>query len=741
MNWRKQPLSKKKMMRRPACTRKHADREPNHRLQTVSDISHELNRAVTFHRSGEIEKAEAGYRTVLGIDPKHPDALHLMGIIASQKGNYDTAVRMIRQAIQQFPDSDIYNTNLGNALARLNRIGEAVDAYMQALRINPDSVDAINNLATTLKESGRTDEALGYFKRALSINPDAVEVYNNMGNALTDLGQIEAAVDCFQKAIALKPDYAIAYNNMGTALKMRERFKEAIDSYSQSVSANPEYAEAFNNLGETLADMGKPDEAIPFFKKAIELKPVFDLATGNLFYALTRICDWQQLKELSPALDTFTANALKDGRCPPEDPFLNLARHDSPDLNFAVANAWSSMVNQRASRHGSDFVFKSRRTGRKKLVIGYLSNNFHDHPMAHLISRLLAVHNRNAVKVLCFSSGRDDGSDYRRRIIDGCDQFIDIRHLSHQAAARCIYEAKVDILVDLMGYTKGNRLEVCAHRPAPIQVRYLGMAGTTGSSFFDYLIADAVVVPEAYFPYYSEKIVHMPHCYQVNDGEQKASNQLFSRKDVGLPENQFVFCSFNQPYKIDPVIFRTWMNILQSVPESVLWLQGGNPVAEQNLKQAAAAHGVEKKRIIFAQRVGKTDHLRRLELVDLALDTRMVNGAATTSDALWAGVPVIAIKGTHFSSRMSASILNAAGLPELVVDNLDDYRSLAVGLAKHPEALEIKKRVLMDNLLATPLFDTQRFARLIEAAYERMWQVHCTNGQPEHIAIEDTQEP
>jgi protein O-GlcNAc transferase len=267
------------------------------------------------------------------------------------------------------------------------------------------------------------------------------------------------------------------------------------------------------------------------------------------------------------------------------------------------------------------------------------------------------------------------------------------------------------------------------------------MAGTTGSSFFDYLIADAVVVPEAYFPYYSEKIVHMPHCYQVNDGEQKASSQVVARKDVGLPENQFVFCSFNQPYKIDPVIFRTWMNILQSVPESVLWLQGGNPVAEQNLKQAAAAHGVEKKRIIFAQRVGKTDHLRRLELVDLALDTRMVNGAATTSDALWAGVPVIAIKGTHFSSRMSASILNAAGLPELVVDNLDDYRSLAVGLAKHPEALEIKKRVLMDNLLATPLFDTQRFARLIEAAYERMWQIYCTTGKPEHIAIEDTQEP
>ena len=722
------------------CQQPGRQRQQN-RLQADPDIASELNRAVTFHRSGEIEKAEAGYRTVLEIDPKHPDALHLMGIIASQQGNYETAVRLINQAIQQFPDSDIYYNNMGNALARLNRIDEAIDAYMEALRINPDSVDAINNLATNLKESGRADEALGYFKRALAINPDAVEVYNNMGNALTDLGQVEEAVDCFQKAITLKPDYAIAYNNMGTALKIRERYKEAIDSYSRSVSANPGYAEAFNNLGETLADMGKPDEAIPFFKKAIALKPAFGLATGNLFYALTRICAWEQLKGLIPTLDAFTANALKDGRCPPEDPFLNLARQDSPELNFAVANAWSSMANQRASRHGSDFVFKGRKTRHKTMVIGYLANNFHDHPMAHLISRLLSVHNRNAVKVLCFSSGRDDGSDYRRRIIKSCDRFVDIRHLSHQAAARCIYEAQVDILVDLMGHTKGNRLEVCACRPAPIQIRYLGMAGTTGASFFDYLIADAVVVPESHFPYYSEKIVHLPHCYQVNDREQKASTRLFTRKDVGLPEDHFVFCSFNQPYKIDPVIFRTWMGILESVPESVLWLQGGNPVAEQNLKQAAAAHGVEDERIIFAQRVSKAEHLRRLELADLALDTRMVNGAATTSDALWAGVPVITIKGAHFSSRMSASILKAAGFPELAVDSLDAYRALAIGLAQHPEALETKKKALMAGLLATPLFDTQRFAKLIEAAYDRMWQIYCSTGKPDHIAIEDTLKP
>lgn len=706
--------------------------------RTVPDIADELNRAVAFHRSGDIEKAESGYRAVLKFDPKHPDALHLMGMIASRKGEFESAVRLIRQAIRRFPASDIYHNNLGNALARLNRPDEAVDAYREALRINPGSVDAINNLATNLKESGRTDEALGCFKKALSINPDSAEVYNNMGNALTDLGQFDAAVDCFRKATALKPDYAIAYNNWGTVLKQRERYPEAIESYTRSVQADPEYAEAFNNLGETLADMGKIDEAIPFFKRAIELKPEFGLATGNLFYALTRICAWEQSKELGPVLDTFTANAIEDGRCPPEDPFLNLVRHDRPESSFAVAAAWSSITGRRASRRACHFDFTGRKDSRKKIVIGYLSSNFHDHPMAHLISGLLAVHNRNAVKVLCFSSGRDDGGEYRRRIIKGCDEFIDIRHLNHYDAARRIYEAKVDILVDLMGHTKGNRLDVCAQRPAPVQVRYLGMAGTTGASFFDYLIADEVVVPPAHFPYYSEKIVHLPHCYQVNDRGQKASSNVFCRKDFGLPERGFVFCSFNQPYKIDPVIFRTWMSILQLVPESVLWLQGGNSAAERNLKRTAAATGIEEERIIFAKRMGKVDHLRRLELADLALDTRMVSGAATTSDALWAGVPVVAMKGDHFSSRMSASILKAGGFPELTVDTIEEYRSLAVGLAKNPEGLALKKKRLGAGLIATPLFDTQRFAELIETAYDRMWQICCSTGNPAHIAIGDS---
>jgi len=700
------------------------------------DIKTKLKESVEFHRMGNLEKAEAGYRSILEIDPAHPDALHLMGMIASQKGDYKQAVRLIREAMRVYPGSDIYASNLGNALAHQNLIEEAVDAYREALRINPDSVEAMNNLATNLKESGRVQEALGYFERALLINPQSAEIHNNMGNALTQVGRLDEAVACFRKAIALKPDYAIAWNNLGSALKQQLCFEQAIDSYSRALQADPEYAEAYNNLGETLADGGHPDEALVFFNKASALKPGFGLAAGNLRYALTRICQWDRLAELDHVIDQDSISALSEGRRPSEDPFLNLVRHDDPAWNYKIAAAWSDAIGRRVAPFASGFNFADRHGHQEKVVVGYLADNFHDHPMTHLIARLLALHDRNRFVVYCFSSGRDDGSDHRRSIVRNCDRFVDIRHLDHADAAKCIHDARVDILVDLMGHTKGNRLEISAQRPAPIQARYLGMAGTTGAAFFDYLIADAVVIPETHFPFYSEKIVHMPNCYQVNDGEQVPAGPQLERTDVGLPEQGFVFCSFNQPYKIDAAVYGAWMRILHCVPGSVLWLQGSNANAEENLRGVAQRMHIDGDRIVFAERVSKPRHLRRLELADLALDTRMVSGAATTSDALWAGVPVLALKGNHFASRMSASILGAIGLPQLVVNSLSDYENRAIDLAMHADKLEEFRRQLSGNRKTMPLFDTALFARHLESAFLQMWRRFLDGRRPRPFAVD-----
>jgi protein O-GlcNAc transferase len=307
--------------------------------------------------------------------------------------------------------------------------------------------------------------------------------------------------------------------------------------------------------------------------------------------------------------------------------------------------------------------------------------------------------------------------------------------LDNADAAQKIYDDQVDILIDLKGYTKDTRLALCAHRPAPVQASYLGFPGTTGAEFIDYIITDRIVSPEEHASYYSEKFVYLPHCYQANDHTQPISNKAWRKEDCGLPEHCFVFCSFNRTYKIEPVMYEVWMGILQKVPEGVLWLLSDTHVAEANLKREAAERGISSDRIVFAKMLPKDEHLARLRLADLALDTRIVNGHTTTSDALWAGLPVITLEGFHFASRVSASVLTAIGLPEVIVHSLEEYESLAVRLANNPPQLqEIQKR-LAENRLTAPLFDTPRFARNLERAYQEMWNIFAAGEPPRQIKV------
>jgi predicted O-linked N-acetylglucosamine transferase (SPINDLY family) len=408
---------------------------------------------------------------------------------------------------------------------------------------------------------------------------------------------------------------------------------------------------------------------------------------------------------------------------------------DDPALNYAVAKSWSDNINLRMSNIPNDFVFKPEKNSNSKITLGYLSNNFRNHAMGHLMAGLFRTHDREIFNVYCYSCGKDDGSEYRERIQNGCDRFVDIRSQTHLDAARAIYRDEVDILIDLMGYTRGSRMEIAALHPAPVQVRYMGMAGTTGASFFDYLIADRTVVPAKHAQYYSEKLVYMPDCYQINDDRQKIAENIFDRKGQGLPEKGFVFCSFNQAFKIDLVMFKIWMKILKKVPGSVLWLQAGSKAAEKNILKEADNCGIAEERIVFAPKMDKADHLARLKLADLALDTRIVSGAATTSDALWAGIPVITLKGNHFSSRMSASILKAIGLCELVTASLDAYKELAVHLAKNPIEIESFRRRLYKHIKKKNLFNTTHFTTNLEKAYKKIWWLFLNDQTPRFIEV------
>ena len=348
---------------------------------------------------------------------------------------------------------------------------------------------------------------------------------------------------------------------------------------------------------------------------------------------------------------------------------------------------------------------------------------------------LFGLHDRCCFKVVAYSYGRNDNSGYRKQIERDCDKFVELDSMNHLEAAHAINNDEVDILVELKGYTEGNRLEICAHRPAPVQVAWLGFPGTTGADFLDYIITDRIVTPREHAQYFSEKFVYMPHTYQVNDCHQKIAENKFQRRDFGLPEDGFVFCSFNEPYKIESVMFDVWMNVLSRVPQSVLWLFKKEHATEENLKYEAGLRGIDAHRIIFADKLPKDKHLARLQLADLFLDTRIVNGHTTTSDALWASVPVLTLQGNHFASRVSASLLRAVGLPEMITTCLPEYEAHAVQLAADPGLLKTIKEKLSRNRLTKPLFDTVCFARNLEHAYNMMWQIYLQGEEPRQIEV------
>jgi protein O-GlcNAc transferase len=510
---------------------------------------------------------------------------------------------------------------------------------------------------------------------------------------------------------------------------------EAVYYYQKVVKINPNLAEAYYNLGNALKDQNRLTEALSSYQKALEINPDYAEAFSMLFHQFQRTCDWLRLKDMTAKLDNFTLKALDGGVKTAEEPFANIMRCIDLPRHLAIARSWSRDIAKRMSSLKTHFHFDGRQLSKNKIIVGYLSNDFQNHAMAQLILNLFGLHNRDEFEIFCYSYGEDDGSHIRAQIEQDCDKFVDLINLSHADAARLIYEDQVDILIDLKGHTRDNRLEISAFRPTPVQVRYLGLAGTTGADFFDYIITDKIVTPDDHAQYYSENFVYLPHCYQVNSHSQVTRNKDRKKSDFGLSEDSLVFCSFNQGYKIEPVMFNTWMNILRQVPESVLWLQGENEITEKNLGREAESKGIKSTRLIFLEKLPKDQHMERLRLADVALDTQIVNGAATTSDALWAGAPVITMQGSSFASRMSSSILTAIGLPELITQTIEEYEQIAVDLGRNPERLQEIRQKIAKNRLVEPLFDTPRFARNLEKAYKEMWEIFVAGEMPRRIEV------
>jgi protein O-GlcNAc transferase len=688
-----------------------------------------------LQNSGKLDEAIESHKHAIRLKPDYAEAYGNLGAALKEQGKLDEAIASHRQALSLKPDYAEAHHNLGAALQEQGKLDEAIASYRQALLLKPDYAEAYYNLGNALKIHGETDEAIESYKQAITLKQNYASAYVNLGTTFQGQGKSNDAISCYKKALEIKPDCVNAYYNLGNSFQGQGEFNEAISCYQKALELKPDYAEAYNNIGAIFQDQGELNEAISCYQKALDLKPDGAEIYSNLFHQFQQACAWQKTEGMAAKLDDFTENALDSETKTAETPLVSLARHTDPSWVFAVARSWSDDIARTMSTVKTHFSFDSRRSRKTKIVVGYLSNNFRNHAMAHLTLSLYGLHSRDEFKIFCYSYGKDDGSYYRTRIRQDCDKFVDIHNLNDAAAAKCIYEDQVDILVDLKGYTRGNRIGIYALRTAPIQVRYLGLPCTTGADFFDYIITDRIALPENHAQYYSEDFAYLPHCYQVNDHTQEISNKDWKKADFGLPEGSFVFCSFNQGYKIEPVMFNTWMNILRQVPEGVLWLQRENEITEKNLRQEAERRGVESIRLIFSGKLSKDQHLGRLRLADVALDTRLVSGAATTSDALWAGIPVITLQGSNFASRMSSSILTGIGLSELISKTLEEYESLAIDLVRNTSKLQMIRQKILKNRLVEPLFDTPRFTKNLEKAYKEMWKIFMAGGRPRQIDV------
>jgi protein O-GlcNAc transferase len=521
---------------------------------------------------------------------------------------------------------------------------------------------------------------------------------------------------------------------MGNIFLDQGKNEAARKYFTRAVELDPMLPEAHISLGIAHQNLGQGSEAVACFEAAIDFDPGYAKPYCHLVRTLQHECRWDQLKKYGAFLDGLTQAAVERGRKPNEMPFLHLTRHQDPAFNLQVAKSWSDqLVSRVASEKRRLHAHLPRQGhGNHKITLGYLSNNYKNHPTAHLIAGLFRYHDRKRFNLHCYSYGADDGSIYRQLIEAACDRFVDIEKSSHYDSAQRIRRDGVDILVDLVGYMKANRMEIPALKPAPIQVRWLGMAGSCGADFFDYIITDEIVTPQDQALHYTETFAYMPSTYQINDDRQLVAEEKAQRCDWGLPPKEFVYACFCSTYKIDPTMFRTWMTILGNVPGSVLWLLEPSQSAQARLRAEAQKHAIAPRRIIFAPKVDRSEHLTRLRLADLCLDTRLVNGAATTSEALWAGVPVLTIQGSHFASRMAASILTAFDMPELITTHLDTYIRVGIRMGSDREYCRSMRSKVATGRNTTVLFDTPVFVKNLENIFEMMWHLKKT-GQKSRI--------
>ena len=697
-----------------ACYRKVLARQPHHAMA-------HFNIGTLLRRLGRFDEALAALNSALAAAPKEADVHVNLGSVYEEMGRREDAVAHYRRALALNPRHTQAHNNLGHMLHSQGQNEEAAACFNQALEIDPGHADACINLGNVRAEQGRHAEAQTLYEKALRAGAQGYEAHYNLGSLFRLQGRLKDAITHYREALARAPGRAVIHNDLGSAYRQAGDLEAATACYRKAIETDPGDAHARYNLAETLKLQGRLDEAMRWYEEALAINPDFIRALSGLIHMRQHVCQWEGIEDLWERL-------RRDMRSTPDaarvSPFSILSLPTTAAEQLACAKAWvqQEVAPLAAAAAGLRFDFSGRqRREPGKLRIGYLSWDFHKHATSYLIAELFELHDRGRFEIVGYDTGPDDGSAIRERIKKACDHFVVLADDSFIDAAERIYRDGVDILVDLKGYTQGARPEIMALRPAPVQVNWLGYPGTMGADFIDYIIADNFIIPDKFERFYSETVVRLPDCYQINDRRREVSERTPSPEECGLPSGGFVFCCFNQAYKILPEVFALWMRLLHAVPGSVLWLLEANRWEADNLRRTAAASGIAPERLVFAPRRPLPDHLARYRLADLALDTFPYTSHTTASDALWMGCPLVTCAGETFASRVAGSILINAGLRELVMASLAEYERLAIDLATAPEKLQNIRRRLREGRATCPLFDTPRFTRNLEAAYEKMF--------------------
>ena len=614
----------------------------------------------------------------------------------------------------------------GNAFFELSRNDDALVAYDNALAIDPELAAALLGRGNVFFEVNQDHQASDAYEKALELEPDLAAAWVGRGNVLFRLKRYEDALAAYNEALKLEPDLGDAWLGAGNVLFELRQYDGASSAYDSALERKPDLAAAWLGRGNVLFGLKKYDEAVAAYDNALARKPDLIGVEGLRLHAKAQLCDWSGFEDESAHL----ISAVRGGKSN-TGPFQFLVVSSSAEDQLQCAKLWAAAHFPPATSP----LWHGERYDHERLRIAYLSADFRQHPVAMCMAGVIECHDRSLFEVTALSCGPDDDSDIRRRIQASFERFVDAQTYSDEQIASLVKELEIDILIDLMGYTTDSRTGVLARRPAPIQVNYFGYSGTMGVNYIDYLIGDRTIIPQNQRQFYSENVVYLPHSFLPPDNKRSISNKNFSRAEAGLPENGFVFCSFNNHYKITPEVFASWMRILGKVEGSVLWLIETNPTAERNLRKEAAARDVHPDRLVFAARISPSEHLARHHLADLFLDTLPYNAHTTASEALWTGLPVLTRCGEAFAGRVATSLLQAMQIPELVTTTADAFERMAINLASHRKQLASIKRRIAEKRLTTPVFDTVSFTRVIEKAYRMMVERHLNGLAADDIFI------